>query len=52
VSGVITSLDPETLGDSINRVCNEPTARRLGAAGPALVAQLSWDAVVERLTAG
>jgi glycosyltransferase involved in cell wall biosynthesis len=50
-SGLVTTLDPPTLASALNRLTDATTARQLGAAGPGLVADLSWDAVVERLTA-
>jgi glycosyltransferase involved in cell wall biosynthesis len=51
-SGLVTELDEASLAESLNQLADEEVARRLGARGPSLVADLSWDAVVERLTAG
>jgi glycosyltransferase involved in cell wall biosynthesis len=50
-SGLVTELDEAALADALNQLADEALARRLGAPGPSLVADLSWDTVVKRLTA-
>jgi glycosyltransferase involved in cell wall biosynthesis len=50
-SGLVTELAAAPLSEALNRLADETTARRLGERGPALVADLNWDTVVERLTA-
>ena len=51
VTGLVTDGSPEAIADAIDRLAADDTlARRLGEAGRARVADLGWDAVVERLT--
>lgn len=53
VTGIVTDGSPEAIGDAIDRLASDPAlARRMGEAGRARVAELSWRTVVERLTAG
>lgn len=51
-SGVVTSLEAEALAKAIEQVADAGAARDLGAAGPARVANLTWDSVVDALLAG
>jgi glycosyltransferase involved in cell wall biosynthesis len=51
VTGLVASLEPQELAESLNRLAAPAVARELGAPGPARVAGLTWDAVVERLLA-
>jgi glycosyltransferase involved in cell wall biosynthesis len=51
-SGVVTSLEPSALATAIDQVADVGFARELGAAGPARVAQLTWDTVADALLAG
>lgn len=52
VTGVVTDGSPEAIGAAIDNLAkDEELARRLGEAGRARVAALSWDHVVDTLTA-
>ncbi len=49
-TGLVTTLDPESLAACVDRLADEALARSLGANGPDLTRGLSWSAVVEKLT--
>jgi glycosyltransferase involved in cell wall biosynthesis len=49
VTGIVSDLEPHSLGRALEIVSNEASARRLGAAGPDLTANLNWDTVVDAL---
>lgn len=49
-SGLVTGLERAELASALSQLADERFARRLGANGPALVASLTWDRVVEQLT--
>lgn len=48
-TGIVTELDPLKLSAAINRLVEEETARSLGADGPAITRDLTWDRVVSSL---
>lgn len=48
-SGIVTSLDAPALGTAVDRLADESFARELGTSGPALTADMTWDAVVDAL---
>jgi glycosyltransferase involved in cell wall biosynthesis len=50
-TGIVTTLKPVDLAAAIDRLADEKLARWLGAAGPARVADLTWDRVVDELLA-
>jgi glycosyltransferase involved in cell wall biosynthesis len=52
VTGLVTTLDRESLSGAVNRLADEALARLLGSPGPALTAGLTWDRVVDALTGG
>lgn len=53
VTGLVTDGSPEQVGAAIDRLAaDHGLARRLGEAGRARVAGLSWPAVVDRLLSG
>lgn len=49
VNGFVTPAHPRAVGDAIRHLEDEDLAHRLGASGPARVASLSWDTVIEAL---
>jgi glycosyltransferase involved in cell wall biosynthesis len=52
VTGIVTDGSPGAIGDAIDRLAADPAlAEKLGEAGRERVAGLSWEPVVERLTA-
>jgi glycosyltransferase involved in cell wall biosynthesis len=48
-TGLVVPLEGRELAEAFNRLVDEGCARRLGATGPALTADIGWDTVVERL---
>ncbi|RIK47037.1 MAG: glycosyl transferase family 1, partial [Chloroflexi bacterium] len=52
VHGFVTSLRAAELARTIDRLEDEHLARRLGEGGPARVATLTWDRVVDALVPG
>ncbi|MGH9182607.1 MAG: glycosyltransferase family 4 protein [Acidimicrobiales bacterium] len=52
-TGLVTDGSPEATAAAIDKLAGDPAlARRLGEAGRARVAEVSWDVVVERLVGG
>jgi glycosyltransferase involved in cell wall biosynthesis len=49
VFGLVTALERSTLADSINRFIDADFARMLGAPGPMLTADMTWDNVIRAL---
>lgn len=49
--GLVTSLEALTLAEALNQLSDERLVRELGAAGPPLVAPLTWNTVVDALLA-
>ncbi|HSD27993.1 MAG TPA: glycosyltransferase family 4 protein [Vicinamibacteria bacterium] len=54
VTGVVTGADPEAVAEGIDRIFALPQARleEMGEAGRERVSGISWDHVIDRLTAG
>ena len=52
-TGLVRPPDPEALAEGIDRLWQMPEVRLrdMGAAGRARVAEITWDAVIDRLTA-
>jgi len=48
-TGIVSTLDPDSLADAFNRLRDERYARELGSSGPARTADLTWDTVVDSL---
>lgn len=52
-AGLVSAPDPDAIARHLDAVWrDEALAARLGSVGPALVAGITWDAVVQALTAG
>jgi glycosyltransferase involved in cell wall biosynthesis len=51
INGFVVAPTPESLAAPLAALADETTARRLGANGPARVAAIRWDTVVQKLTA-
>lgn len=52
VSGYVVEPNPEAVGAAVNRLfANRRAARDMGAAGKPRVAEISWDHVIDALTA-
>ncbi len=51
-TGIVTTLDAESLAAAFGRLEDPSTARRLGAGGPERTATLTWGTVVDSLLAG
>lgn len=49
-TGLISSLEPSALAETVDRLADEPLARKLGANGPERTRDLAWSTVVEKLT--
>ena len=53
ITGLVTDGTPESMGAALDRLVDDPDlARDLGRAGRELVADLSWDRVVDTLVGG
>lgn len=48
-TGIVASLEAQTLGAAVDRLADESFARELGASGPAVTAGMTWDSVVDAL---